>query len=222
VILVGLSGGIGSGKSTVARLLEDRGAVIVDADRITHEILAPGGAAVSAVVERFGTGVLRPDGGIDRPNLRSIVFADAGARRDLEAITHPLIYAGIAARLAAPHVLDSEVVIDAPLLVETAGRDRVGLQALVVVAADEAQQIERAVARSGITPAEAAAVIAAQAPAERKLAAADYVLDNRGSPEDLEAAVATLWEELMARFGAGSEEGGPGGSSSPAGRSGAG
>ena len=198
MILIGLSGGIGSGKSTVARLLEARGAVVVDADRIAHEVLAPGGAGVEAVAERFGPGVLGPDGGVDRARLRGVVFADATARADLEAITHPLIYAEVAARIGAGHGPGTVVVIDAPLLVETAARDRVGLQALVVVNASESQQIERAVARGGMTAAEAAAVIAAQAPTERKLAAADYVIDNRGTLEDLEAGVATLWDELAA------------------------
>jgi dephospho-CoA kinase len=201
VILIGLSGGIGSGKSTAARLLEARGAVVLDADLIAHEILAPGGAAVGAVMARFGPEVAGPDGGIDRRRLRSVVFADPAARRDLEAITHPLIYAAMASRLGGTFEPDTVVVVDAPLLVETGGRDRVGMQALVVVAAEQSQQIERVVARGGMTAEEAAAVIAAQAPAERKLAAADYVLDNRGSLADLEAGVETLWAELLGRFG---------------------
>jgi dephospho-CoA kinase len=201
VILIGLSGGIGSGKSTAARLLEARGAVVLDADLIAHEILAPGGAAVGAVLQRFGPEVAGPDGGIDRRRLRSLVFADPAARRDLEAITHPLIYAAMASRLGGTFEEDTVVVVDAPLLVETGGRDRVGMQALVVVAAEQSQQIERVVARGGMTAEEAAAVIAAQAPAERKLAAADYVLDNRGSLADLEAGVETLWGELLERFG---------------------
>lgn len=201
MILIGLSGGIGSGKSTVARLLEARGAVIVDADRIAHAVLAPGGAAVAAVLGRFGPGVAGSDGGIDRPALRSVVFADPTARSDLEAITHPLIYAEMASQLTRGYDPATVVVIDAPLLVETGGRDRVGLQALVVVAADQAQQIERVVSRGGMTAGEVARVIAAQAPAERKLAAADYVLDNRGSAGELEVGVETLWAELLGRFG---------------------
>ena len=207
MILIGLSGGIGSGKSTAARLLEERGAVILDADRIAHEILAPGGAAVRAVLQRFGPEVAGPDGGIDRRRLRSVVFADPAARRDLEAIMHPLIYAAMASRLGGTFEPDTVVVVDAPLLVETGGRDRVGMQALVVVAAEQSQQIERVVARGGMTAEEAAAVIAAQAPAERKLAAADYVLDNRGGLADLEAGVETLWAELLERFGSRSARG---------------
>jgi dephospho-CoA kinase len=206
VILIGLSGGIGSGKSTAARFLEARGAVIVDADRIAHEILAPRGAGVAAVAERFGQGVVGGDGGIDRPKLRSVVFADPAARRDLEAITHPLIYAGLTSRLGGSFGPNTVVVVDAPLLVETGGRDLLGIQALVVVAAEQSQQIQRVVARGGMTAEEAATVIAAQAPAERKLAAADYVLDNRGSPEALEAGVETLWVELLERFGSSADD----------------
>jgi len=154
------------------------------------------------VAKRFGAGVVGDDGSIDRAALRAMVVADPRARRDLEAITHPLIYAEIVQRV---HAADSGkvVVIDAALLVETLGRSRLGLQALVVVAADEARQIERAVRRSGMTAEEASALMAAQAPAERKLAAADYVIDNRGSLEDLAAGVDTLWRELSTRFGAG-------------------
>jgi dephospho-CoA kinase len=206
VILIGLSGGIGSGKSTAARLLEARGAVVVDADRIAHEILAPRGAGVAAVAERFGQGVVGGDGGIDRPKLRSVVFADPAARQDLEAITHPLIYAGLTSRLGGSFGPNTVVVVDAPLLVETGGRDLLGIQALVVVAAEQSQQIQRVVARGGMTAEEAATVIAAQAPAERKLAAADYVLDNRGSPEALEAGVETLWAELLERFGSSADD----------------
>lgn len=206
MILIGLSGGIGSGKSTAARFLEARGAVIVDADRIAHEILAPRGAGVAAVAERFGQGVVGGDGGIDRPKLRSVVFADPAARRDLEAITHPLIYAGLTSRLGGSFGPNTVVVVDAPLLVETGGRDLLGIQALVVVAAEQSQQIQRVVARGGMTAEEAATVIAAQAPAERKLAAADYVLDNRGSPEALEAGVETLWVELLERFGSSADD----------------
>ena len=200
VILVGLSGGIGSGKSTVARLLEAKGAVVIDADRVGHEVLAPGGPGEAPVVERFGPGILGPEGAIDRSRLRSFVFADAAARRDLEAIVHPLIFEEIARLLGAGYPAGTLVVIDAPLLVETGARAAFGLQALIVVAAEQADQIERVVARGGMTAAQASAVIAAQAPAERKLAAADYVVDNRGSLADLEESVETLWSDLMARL----------------------
>lgn len=201
MLLIGLSGGIASGKSTVARLLAANGATIVDADRIGHAVLARGGPAYQRVVARFGTGVLAEDGQVDRALLGAAVFADPQARRDLEAISHPLIYAEMARAIVQARRRDPEavVVVDAPLLVETGGAQTLGLDALVVVAADPAQQLARAVAR-GTTPERVAAVIAAQAPMERKLAAADYVLDNRGTPEALAVGVDTLWADLSARF----------------------
>lgn len=196
---IGLSGGIASGKSTVARLLAAKGALVIDADRLGHALLAPGGAAVAPVLERFGPGVADPDGGVDRTSLGQIVFADPAARRDLEAITHPLIYAEILRRLEGPHPAGTVAVVDAPLLVETGGRAGLGLQALVVVAAEAEDQLSRAVAR-GTPPERAAAVIAVQAPLEAKLAAADYIVDNRGSLEELHASVDTLWADLIARW----------------------
>jgi len=203
VIVIGLSGGIASGKSTVARLLEANGAEVIDADRIGHEVLGPSGAAREPVLARFGPAVADPDGGIDRTKLGAIVFADPVARRDLEAISHPAIYAEIQQRLSEARPAGTIVVIDAPLLVETGRGQTVGMVALVVVAATPAQQLERAVARG--TPAErATAVIAAQATLSEKMAAADYIIDNRGSLDQLSAGVETLWADLQARFGAGS------------------
>lgn len=196
---IGLSGGIASGKSTVARLLEAKGAVVIDADRLGHDLLAPDGPGVPAVLERFGEGVLATGGGVDRARLGEVVFADPQARQDLEAITHPLIYAETMRRLGAPHDPGTVFVVDAPLLVETGGRSRLGLQALVVVAAGAADQVARALQR-GTAPGRVAAVMAAQAPLEAKMAVADYVIDNRGSFEELKVSVDTLWAELAARF----------------------
>lgn len=199
--LIGLSGGIASGKSTVARLLTAKGATIVDADRIGHAVLVRGAPGYQPVLDRFGSGVLGEDGEIDRARLGAAVFADPQARRDLEAVSHPLIFAEMARVIQQAQREDpgGVVVVDAPLLVETGGAGRLGLQALVVVAADPGQQLARAVAR-GTSRERAEAVIAAQAPIERKLAAADYVLDNRGTPEELAAGVDTLWADLTARF----------------------
>jgi dephospho-CoA kinase len=199
MLVIGLSGGIASGKSTVARLLEERGAEVIDADRIGHAVLAPRGAARDEVLARFGPEVLGPDGGIDRARLGALVFADPVARRDLEAISHPHIYAEMERRLAQPHAEGAVVVIDAPLLVETGGARALGIRALAVVAATPEQQLDRAVAR-GTPPDRALAVIAAQASLSAKMAAADYVIDNRGALADLEAGVATFWADLTARF----------------------
>ena len=182
-------------------MLEARGAEVIDADRIGHQVLGPSGSAREAVLVRFGPDVLGPDGGIDRTKLGAIVFADAAARRDLEAISHPAIYAEIRRRLERADPDGPVVVIDAPLLVETGRGRSVGMVALVVVAATPEQQLERAVARG--TPKERAlAVIGAQATLSHKMAAADYVIDNRGPLDHLGAGVETLWADLQARFGA--------------------
>lgn len=198
-MVAGLTGGVASGKSTVARLLAGRGAYVIDADAVAHEVLGPGGAAVEAVVMRFGPSVRGADMGIDRAALGAVVFADPAARRDLEALTHPAIRAEMARRTAASGA--RVVVIDAALLVETGGRATMaerGMDVLVVVAAEPAQQIARAVARG--TPRERVeAVMAAQVTPSERMAAADFVLDNRGSLDDLEAGVATLWGALEAR-----------------------
>lgn len=195
---IGLSGGIASGKSTVARLLQARGATILDADHTGHAALLRGAAGFLPVVARFGDAILGPDGEIDRTRLGAIVFADDGARRDLEAILHPLIYAEILRAIRDHEGFGGVVVVDAPLLVETGGREALGLEALVVVVADPVDQVERAV-RRGTTRERAEAVIAVQAPLADKLAAADYVVDNRSGLAELEAAVDALWAELAGR-----------------------
>jgi dephospho-CoA kinase len=202
--VIGLSGGIASGKSTVARMLADLGAGVIDADAIGHALLEAGGAAADAAAARFGPAVVAPDGSIDRAKLGAIVFSDAAARRDLEAISHPRIYAEMCRRLdafAREPPPGRVVVVDAPLLVETGGRHLLGLRALVVVAARPEDQIDRAVAR-GTPRQRAVAVLAAQAPQQARLAAADYVIDNRGSLSELQAGVRTLWADLAERFGA--------------------
>lgn len=199
MVVVGLSGGIASGKSTVARLLAAHGAEVIDADSIGHAALAPGGSACGAVLARFG--VAGPDGGVDRAKLGAVVFADPVARQDLEAITHPAIYAEMQRRLATQRPEGAVVVVDAPLLVETGGRRVLPIQALVVVVATPEQQVQRAVGRG--TPAERAlAVIAAQATLSQKMAAADYIIDNRGTEEELVTGVETFWQDLTARYGA--------------------
>jgi dephospho-CoA kinase len=201
VILVGLTGGIASGKSTVAQLLEAKGAVVIDADRISREILAMGRPAYEKVVERFGSLILAGDGSIDRTRLGEIVFADAEARQDLEALTHPEILEEVRQRIAEAEQ-DRVVVLDAPLIVEAIGRrGRVlDLDALVVVAAAVEDQLERLAKGRDMPPEDARARMAAQAPVEHKLAAADYVIDNRGTLADLRKSVDLLWKDLQARY----------------------
>lgn len=196
MVLIGLTGGIASGKSTVARLLEQKGAAIIDADRIGHEVLKVPDA-LDRVVARFGAGILGDDGAIDRAKLGAVVFADPAARRDLEAITHPLISAEIARRIAEHAATDRVVVLDAALLVEAFDPRRdLGLDRVVVVSAFPEEQLERMVRDRGMSAEDARARMAAQAPAERKLSMADIVIHNRGTIEQLEESVETLWTEI--------------------------
>lgn len=188
--LIGLTGGIASGKSAVADLLAEHGAVIIDSDRLAREVVEPGTPGLAAVVARFGTGVLAADGALNRAALGRIVFEDPSARADLEAVVHPLVRAR-AAELAASAPADSVVVEVIPLLVETGQAGR--FDHVVVVDVDPAVQLARLQARDGFSAAEAAARVAAQASRERRLAAADVVIDNSGSPADLAAAVDRLW-----------------------------
>lgn len=202
MILIGLTGGIGSGKSTVARLLEAKGAEIIDADILGHEVQAPGGPAYEALVERFGRGIVGADGSVDRAKLGRIIFEDPTARADLNAIVHPEIYKRITARIDGLRDTDRVVVLDAALLVETLPErgSSIGMDALVVVAANREDQIERVVQMRGMSSEDAEARISAQAPQGIKLAAADYVVDNRGSMEELEKSVEALWEDVHAKL----------------------
>ena len=192
-MLVGLTGGIGSGKSLVAELLEAHGAVIVDADVLAREVVAAGTPGLAAVAERFGDGVLGADGSLDRPALGRIVFGDPGARRDLEAIIHPAVRARAAALTAAAPP-DSVVVQVIPLLVETGQQANFDL--VVVVDVDPAVQLSRITQRDGLSEPEAQARINAQASREVRLAAADLVLENNGTAADLGSAVDRLWTTL--------------------------
>jgi dephospho-CoA kinase len=197
VLLVGLTGGIGSGKSTVARLLEKRGAVVFDADLLAREAVAPGTPGHAAVIERFGADVLAPGGELDREALASIVFADPSARRDLEQIVHPEVRRLFAEGSEAYRDTDRVVVFSAPLLVESGMHT--AFEILVVVSATVATQIERLMRQRGMSEASIRARIDAQAPLEDKAAAADFIVDNEGSLDELESQVERLWNDLAAR-----------------------
>jgi len=200
MVVVGLTGGIGSGKSTVASALAERGAVVVDADRIARSLLEPGGGAFSAVVERFGPGVLAPDGTIDRSRLAEVVFADADALGELNRLTHPLIGAEIGRRLEQAREESARVVVlDVPLLVE-GGRERYPVDVVVVVDAPEAVVLERLEAGRGMDPDAARARMARQATREQRMAVADVVLDNGGDEAALAAQVDQLWSWLEAEM----------------------
>jgi dephospho-CoA kinase len=197
VLLVGLTGGIGSGKSTVARLLEKRGAVVFDADLLAREAVEPGTPGHAAVIERFGADVLAPGGELDREALASIVFADPSARRDLEEIVHPEVRRLFAEGSEAYRDTDRVVVFSAPLLVETGMHT--AFEILVVVSATVATQIERLMRQRGMSEPSIRARIDAQAPLEDKAAAADFLVDNEGSLDELESQVERLWNDLSAR-----------------------
>ena len=197
MLLVGLTGGIGSGKSTVARLLEKRGAVVFDADLLAREAVEPGTPGHAAVIERFGADVLAPGGELDREALASIVFADPAARRDLEQIVHPEVRRLFAEGSEAYRDTDRVVVFSAPLLVETGMHT--AFEVLVVVSATVATQIERLMRQRGMSEPSIRARIEAQAPLEDKAAAADFLVDNEGSLDELESQVEQLWNDLSTR-----------------------
>jgi dephospho-CoA kinase len=193
VLRIGLTGGIGSGKSTVSRLLAGRGAVIVDADVIAREVVEPGTPGLAAVVEAFGDTVVAADGSLDRPSLARVVFGDPEARARLDGIVHPLVRAR-AAEVAAGAPPDAVVVHDVPLLAETGQASAYDL--VVVVEADPETRIARLVQR-GLTAEDARARIAVQATDEERRAIADVLLDNSGSPEVLAVQVDRLWAERV-------------------------
>ena len=194
MLLIGLTGGIGSGKSTVSALLARRGAVVIDADAITHDLQRPGTEVLAAMVERFGPAILAADGTLDRPAVAAIVFNDAVALSDLGAIVHPAVGAEIARRLQEEADGDRLVVLDVPLLVES-GRD--DMAALVVVDVDPELAVRRLVEQRGMSEADARARMARQASREERLARADIVIDNSGTREELEAAVEDAWSRLV-------------------------
>lgn len=191
---IGLTGGIASGKSLVATELARRGAVVIDADVLAREVVEPGTAVLAAIRARFGDDIA-PDGRLDRARLGSIVFADPAARRDLEQIVHPAVRAR-AAELERAAPPDAVVVHVIPLLVETGQQDDFDL--VVVVDADPPAQRDRLVATRGLRPDEADARISAQASPARRRAAADVVLDNRGTVTQLQERIGGLWEQLGA------------------------
>ena len=193
MILVGLTGGIGSGKSTVSTRLAAHGAIVIDADAITRQLQEPGQPVLLAIVERFGGGVLDDAGRLDRPALAAIVFNDPEALKDLNQIVHPAVGLETARRIAAEQDTDHVVVLDVPLLVETGRR---GLAAVVVVDAPTEVAIARLVRQRGMSEADARARIAAQASREERLAKADIVIDNSGDREALEARVDEVWSQL--------------------------
>ncbi len=188
--LVGLTGGIGAGKSTVSAALAARGAVVVDADAIVRELQARGTPVFDAIVERFGPGVVGPDGELDRPALAAVVFGDPDALRDLNGLVHPSVGAEVLRRVDEQRGTDRVVVLDVPLLVESG---RYSVAGVIVVDTPPEVAVERLVRDRGMTEDEARARMARQASREERLARADLVLDNSGPPEALDEAVDRAW-----------------------------
>ncbi|WP_370439863.1 dephospho-CoA kinase [Kineococcus halophytocola] len=211
MLRVGLTGGIGAGKSTVSRLLVQLGAVLVDADVVAREVVAAGTPGLAAVVAEFGPAVVAPDGSLDRPALGRVVFGDAGRRAALNAIVHPLV-AARRAELAAAAPADAVVVEDVPLLVETGAAPTYPL--VVVVDAGAAERERRLVSDRGMDAPAARARIAAQADDEERRAAADVLLPNPrrdpGVPDPLPGLVGRLWRERLVPFEEGTRTGRPG------------
>jgi dephospho-CoA kinase len=197
----GLTGGIASGKSTVAKMFAERGVPIVDADQVARDVVEPGRPAYDEIVATFGEGVLvgkRAGAPIDRKALGAVVFGDHEKRRRLNAITHPRIAAESAARFQSFAAAGHPVALyEAALLVEN--NIHKSLAGLVVVAVDEATQVARVCARDGITPEEARARIRAQAPLADKIAAATWVIDTRGSLDDVRAQVDSVYSKMVNR-----------------------
>ena len=197
--VIGLTGGIASGKSVVARELSARGVAVIDADLLAREVVAKGSEGLNEVVRAFGEDVLQPDGTLNRERVAARVFHDAEARARLNAIVHPRIGQLSLARIqAAQESATPYIVYEAPLLVET-GAHR-GLAALIVVATSPEVQIQRVMARDGLTLEAAQARLAAQTPLSAKLAVADYVIQNDAGLDELKAQVASLHEKLCERF----------------------
>lgn len=192
MLLIGLTGGIGSGKSTVSALLAEKGAVIIDADAITRELQQPGQPVFDAMVERFGKDILADDGTLDRARVAAIVFADEDAKKDLEHIVHPAVGAEMLKRMAAEAETDHVVVYDVPLLVEAARR-AMEFKGVIVVDIDPETAIRRVVEQRGMAEADVRARIANQASREERLAVADKVIDNSGTRDDLRRQVDGAW-----------------------------
>ena len=200
MLRVGLTGGIGSGKSEVSRRLAAHGAVIIDADVAARAVVAPGTLGLSRVAEAFGAGVLGPGGALDRERLGAIVFDDPDARAALNAIVHPLVGQWMrAAEQAAVAASDGDVIIvhDVPLLAEN--RRDGDFDLVIVVDVPPELQLERLVGQRDMTPDQARARMAAQASREQRLAVADLVIDNSGSLADLDRRVAAVWAHLQHR-----------------------
>lgn len=206
MILLGLTGGIGSGKSTVSSLLADRGAVIIDADAIVRELQQPGSPLLDTLAEEFGSTIIGPDGALDRAALAAVAFADKDTLARLNAIVHPAVGAEMSRRIDAERAGDRIVVLDIPLLAEN---PREGLCGIVVVDVPVDVAVARLIAHRGFTEDDARARIASQIDREKRLAIADVVVDNSGDLAALEEQVDRVWKWASALPPAGPDAGRP-------------
>lgn len=191
MLLIGLTGGIGSGKSTVSSMFAERGAIVIDADAIVHELQAPGQPVLEEMVEAFGPAILRDDGSLDRQRVADLVFGDDDALATLNAIVHPAVGAEIARRLGEAAGTDSIVILDVPLLVESGRDDMAGL---LVVDVDPELAVQRLVTHRGFSAEDARSRIARQASREQRTARADFVVDNSGDLASLRKQVDEAWD----------------------------
>lgn len=203
--VVSLTGGIGSGKSTVADLFARRGITVVDTDAISHELTSPSGGAIEAILESFGSGFITPEGALDRQRMRALVFRDPQSKRRLERILHPRIRAESAVRIAAAS--SPYVILVVPLLVE-AGVDRSRYQRVLVVDCDDELQVERVMHRSRLQDDEVRRIIASQVGRQDRIEAADDVVENNAGIEDLEPQVEALHRRYLTLAGEHAKHGG--------------
>jgi dephospho-CoA kinase len=196
-LVLGITGNIASGKSTIAKAFTERGAVVVDADQLARDVVTPGSPVLQQLVARFGPDIVLSDGHLDRERLAQIIFADAAARQDLNAITHPAIARLAVERLQRLRQTEGVplIIYEAPLLFEAGAEGRV--DKVLVVKIDPQVQLQRLLLRDGLDEATARQRLAAQMSQEEKLARADYVIDNSGSVEEAARQVALLWDELV-------------------------
>lgn len=196
MITVGLTGGIGAGKSTVAQLLVERGAVLVDADQVAREVVAPGGPAYQPLIDRFGSQIVGPGGEIDRPTLASLTFGHPEALADLNSITHPAIGVEMIARRDRSKGTEDIVVMDIPLL-RSIHREMLSLAAVIVVDTPTEVALKRLVGTRGMDRADAEARIGSQVDRATRLEGADLVIDNSGDRDHLRAEVERVWSALL-------------------------
>lgn len=197
--LFGLTGGLASGKSAVAAILRDLGAAVVSADAIAREVVEPGSDALREIVEAFGEGIVGPDGRLDRARLAGLIFADPAARARLNAITHPRIRERMrreVERLQRTLPPQAVIILDIPLLLDTAPRDTFPLDGVIVVGVDEATQLDRLRRRDGLSDEEARRRLRVQRPLREKVAEADWLIDNSGTPDETRRQVEAFWRRL--------------------------